>query len=91
MKSPKCKKGKPSSFEGFPLITIQNFAESLGQVPARDPFAAPFYLRDNIDVYPKASVILNAVKDLALELYQALCEILRVAQNDTIAGEIVFG
>lgn len=47
MKSPKCKKGKPSSFEGFPLITIHNFAESLGQVPARDPFAAPFYLSEN--------------------------------------------
>ena len=28
------------------------------------------------------SVILNAVKDLALELLHILCEILRVAQNE---------
>ena len=30
-------------------------------------------------------VILNAVKDLALGLCQNICEILRVAQNDTNA------
>ena len=41
---------------------------------------------DNIAVYPKVSVILNAVKDLALGLLHILCEILRVAQNDNIAA-----
>ena len=43
------------------------------------------FFGDNIAVYPKVSVILNAVKDLALGLLHILSEILRVAQNDNIA------
>ena len=35
---------------------------------------------------PNVSVILNIVKDLAQGLGRRLCEILRCAQDDTIAG-----
>ena len=42
---------------------------------------------DNIAVYPKVSVILNAVKDLALGLLHILCEILRVAQKRSSLAE----